>query len=524
MPEALQRRLNWQRFSHVALPSIGVLIALVRRSSGLDPASLWLDDQWVALALRHASLAQIYALHIPTPIGWSALAKLVVSVSPDPEWPLQIVPFAMGLLSIPLFCWVAGRVVSQPLALGLACLLVTCHPVAELYATRVKHYSLDLVIGIGLLGLSVVALQRPSARRLAGLAVVSLAASVVSFASLFTSLCCLHALTLDKLLRARVEPLQRSAARDYVLITLGFDAGVGALYAVYFAQQSSPAMKTFWQKYFLHFDSLHSVAMFFWRSVLGFAMQAVSAWLIVLLVLVGFGVCALARDAVLRPLVWAFAALIAASLLAAALQVYPMGVERTSLFAYPWFWLFAAVGGERALRRETRKPVLKRTLTLVLAAYVTAVSLFRPRVVYSDVRDRQLIETFVKLHRDGDATLTHHLGLLALAYYGDRPLRLERSVELSQQVEGWPSFRDLFVIPHVTRGQLLGEHPEIADEQLDALAGKGYRRILYISTHALDSIDDHVSARLARQGYRGVERIVAGPRARLIVFEREPAP
>jgi hypothetical protein len=41
------------------------------------------------------------------------------------------------------------------------------------------------------------------------------------------------------------------------------------------------------------------------------------------------------------------------------------------------------------------------------------------RVVYSDVRDRQLIETFVQRHRDGDATLTHHLGLLALAYYGD---------------------------------------------------------------------------------------------------------
>jgi hypothetical protein len=47
---------------------------------------------------------------------------------------------------------------------------------------------------------------------------------------------------------------------------------------------------------------------------------------------------------------------------------------------------------------------------------------------------------------------------------------------------------------------------------------------LYISTHALDSIDDHVSARLARQGYRAVERIVASPRARLIVFERGPAP
>jgi hypothetical protein len=77
------------------------------------------------------------------------------------------------------------------------------------------------------------------------------------------------------------------------------------------------------------------------------------------------------------------------------------------------------LGGERALRRETRKPARKHKLTLVLAAYVAAVSLFRPRVVYSDVRDRQLIETFVQRHRDGDATLTHHLGLLALAYYGD---------------------------------------------------------------------------------------------------------
>jgi hypothetical protein len=519
MPGDIRRR-SWPCSTWVMFSLAGMLIALVRRSSGLDPASLWLDDQWVALALRHADLARISALHIPTPLGWSALEKLVISVSPDRDWALQIVPFVMGLVSIPLFCKLASRVVTHPLAIGLACLLVSCHPVAELYATRVKHYTLDLTICIALLALLLDALQAPSTRRFVMLTVCSLIAALVSFASLFVSLCGVHALLLDRGLQAQRDRAYTREARSYLIAALLFDLGVAALYLSYFEDQSSPAMRAFWVKYFLRFDSFHSVFTFFWRSFLAFPMQAVSAWLVILLVWVALGLREAARDPVLRPLVWAFAALVFGLVVAAALQIYPMGVERTALFAYPLFWLFAAIGVQRTLLSDLSPSPFKRKLTWGLAVYVTAISLFRPRVVYSDARDRQVVEAILRASHEGDALLTAPLGLLPLSYYGGKPVQLVHSSVLSHQMEALPTWHDLFVLPNDLGGVSLRDQPAIADAMIADLCKRGFRRILYASTNAIDSVDQHVVSEIERDGYRHVQRIDSSPRARLFLLSR----
>jgi 4-amino-4-deoxy-L-arabinose transferase-like glycosyltransferase len=83
---------------------------------------------------------------MPSPFGFSVLSKLFAYLGTDREWPLQVAPFLAGLAFIPVFYLVIRRVVQRPEITALACLVVACHPVAELYATRVKHYTLDALV------------------------------------------------------------------------------------------------------------------------------------------------------------------------------------------------------------------------------------------------------------------------------------------------------------------------------------------------------------------------------------------
>jgi hypothetical protein len=524
LPRLVDRYSRWvparslQRLrTNAAIPLACMAIAILRRGTAWDPASLWLDDIWMALPLRNLGFEQILALHLPSPIGFLALEKLAGLAAGDLEWPLQIVPALCGLLAIPLFYRVMRRLVTDRWALGLACLLVACHPTAELYAMRVKHYACDVLVVIGLLGLMLSTLQSPSIARFFALVVVGLAGALFSFASLFVSLCFVHALLADRAVRAyRARQLDRLAL-GYAVGAGRFDAGVRALHKTLLESQSSTAMKAFWQAYFLHFDSLPSVLLWIGRRLFAFPMYALSAWLIVLLPLVFVGARAVARDSTLRPLVWAWLGLIAGLVLAAALDIYPMGNDRTGLFAYPLFWAFAAVGCERV-----RAPTLSQQrakLQTACALYVVGICLLRPPVEYSDARDRQAVEETLRRRRDGDGLLVQPSGLLALAYYGDRPLRFVRDESVCHRFAAWPDWSDLFVLPSTLNGRSVRDEPSVADAVLDEYYARRYLRIVYLSTHASDATDARVVERAARGGYR-VQRIDESSRARVFIFER----
>jgi Dolichyl-phosphate-mannose-protein mannosyltransferase len=513
-------------------PLACVALALVRRASAWDPDSLWLDDLWMALALRHRDFEQLTALHLPSPIGFLALEQLAARVSDDPEWPLQIVPALCGLLAIPVFYRVMQKLVTHPLALGLACMLVAFHPAAELYAQRVKHYTLDILVVSCLLGLMVDALRArprpgapdapsaPSLARFALLAAAALAFAPFSFSSLFVSLCFVHALLASWLWPAlRERRFDRTLAAALCLCAL-FDLGVLALHQTLLADQSGPTMKWFWRTYFLHFDSAGGVALWFARRLLAWPMYALSWPLLVLAPLTYVGLAALAADARLRPLCWALSALAFGLIVAAALDIYPMGAERTGQFTYPLIWAFTAVGADRLLAVHAPHGSRRRNLQLGLMAYVALVCLARPLVKYDDALDRQVVAEALRMRRNGDGLLMQHTGLLAFAYYGGRPLRFERYEGVCHRFAALPDWPDLEVLPIAVGETMLRDDPSVADPLLGAFYGRHYARIQYVSTHATESIDAHVVARAQTHGYR-VQRFDKSPRARLFVFERD---
>ena len=519
----------------LVLPLACTLIALVRRSSGWDPPSLWLDDQWLALAVRYASLDRLYQLRIPSPFGFSVLQKWAAGWASDREWPLQTIPFLAGLATVPATYFVARRVVRRPELAGLACLIAACHPIAELYATRVKHYSLDVLIALGLWTLFIGLLQRPSPRRLALLAGGGLIAALFSFASLFVTAAGLHALCIDRLVRARTvaEPagarvrLRRDAI-PYCAAAMAFDVAALVLYHFVLAGQSSAAMQAYWAKYFLDTGDVASVFSFFVRSALGLPWHAVSPWFLVLLWPVYAGIRGLLRDPVLRPLVWAAGLVYVAQLTAAVFHVYPMGDPRTSLFAYPVVWILAAAGVEALLQAAVPRGLQQRALQVAIAVVVLA-ALCRPRVEYSESRDRQAVEQLLPRLRESDGMLMLPFGQLALAYYGARPVELRPSIESAHNFEASPDYPNLFVLPLEIGGRSVRAHPELAAGPLEQLYAHRYPRLFFLSTHATAALDRSILEDAERHGYHQAQTFQTSGQAALylldrMVVARRPAP
>src|SRR5438094_1052797 len=94
-----------------------VAATAIARLPGLNPASLWWDDLWVA-TLAKASLREAIITPATTPPGFLLILWLFRRLIPDPEWSLQLFPFLCGLVVVPLTGVAVSRITEISL-LGL---------------------------------------------------------------------------------------------------------------------------------------------------------------------------------------------------------------------------------------------------------------------------------------------------------------------------------------------------------------------------------------------------------------------
>jgi hypothetical protein len=496
-----------------------VLLAVIRRRTGWDPPSLWLDDEWVGIAVHNTSLGQLYNLHLPSPFGFTLLAKVASSIGSDPEWPLQILPFLAGLAIVPL-CYVVLRLIVRRVeVVALVCLVAVCHPTVELYAVRIKHYTLDVVVALVLWKLFLEFRLRPSASRLAGFVAASLIAPVFSFSSLLVSTAAIHGLAIDRMWPC-TPPVDARETKQALTAAAVFDLGVALLYATLLAGQSNPAMKEFWHKHFILFDRPATWLDFAWRGLLNTPINAASLWFVVLLWPLGLGIAHAIRSPLLRPLALAFGLLFALQLAAAALRVYPMGDARTGMYAYPLYWILIAIGLESAFDRAKR-PTFQTFALRFVAVWVVLAAICRPTVVYSEARDRQAVQRMRELQKPGDGILVHHTGLLALSYYGGSPLEIVPFADVCHGFKATPAYADLFVLPMQIGGVALRDRTELVRTALQPFYEHNYPRVLFLSTHATPNLDQKVLEDCSRHGYRRSATYVESVRAAVYVLERE---
>lgn len=149
----------WNR--QVALVLLGMLTAaaIIARSRGLGPVSLWTDDAWVALAIKQP-WSNVLDTSL-TAIGFRAMVRVILEMF-GTETPIaQALPFLLGVLTIPL-TYAASRLLDlpRPYALFAAGMIASSDSLVK-YTIYVKQYTGDAVCTL-LLIIAVLYLLRQS--------------------------------------------------------------------------------------------------------------------------------------------------------------------------------------------------------------------------------------------------------------------------------------------------------------------------------------------------------------------------
>jgi hypothetical protein len=231
-------------FTCVAL----VLIAFFTRYASLDPDSLHIDDAWVLLGWKADRWVDIQRAG-STSLGFVLMLRAWLGVVGSSYSDAQLLPFVISLFSAPAFLLVALRTrIRYPAALlGSAMLLAS--PTLVSYSTRVKHYSLEVLLAILLIGLAAAILRDPTARR-AWIAYVlgSVVALVISFAVLGVVLAGLGAGLVALLRQEGIARLWRSCA---LACTISAALFAGGWFLTIIRPTLSTALRDFWSGFYL---------------------------------------------------------------------------------------------------------------------------------------------------------------------------------------------------------------------------------------------------------------------------------
>lgn len=448
-----------------ALGVLVLVLACVRQGlPAFNPESLWLDDLWVATLVKRASLWELGRLHAPVPYGFVALEKLVRAGFGDGHIQLQAAPFLLRLASIAGLGWLTVEL-TRNVGLGLtaAAGLALQNELAQ-QALRIKHYTLDAAISVGLLALALRFLRQPHCRRLVPLALASLLALPCSFPSAFVgpvlmSLCGLfHAYDQRKANpREAMQTLALMAASN--LLVLGF-------IALLVGQKATPALQAFWSAYYPPIQGAGKFASFFCtgpgRDFLTGAFAPVP-WLATL---VPVGVLILLSTRWTRPL-GVFALVLHAAVLASSLlHLYPLGVPRLDAYVRPIQVLLAVV----ALARVR---VLHRLSIAVacVAVLVGVRQLAAQPVSYIPAAEKPLARHIVRWIADSRTGLVlFPWANWAFAYYTDEPVELVPVTDSTNGFFAIPKRPHRWVLRETWHGVFFSDYARDAAAFADQLA------------------------------------------------------
>jgi hypothetical protein len=386
--------------------------------------SLWFDESMLALNILHRSAAGLTGtldFAQAAPLGFLELEKLATHAFGDSELSLRLLPFLCGLASVPLFAALALRIL-RPAPSVLATLLFACALGPVYYASELKQYSGDLLVGIGLTLLATLLIDGAlSGRMKIAAALAGSAAILLSHASVFVAGGIALALAVRALVRRDRRAFEEFAVTVPWLVTSLFvvifttqrtgqlDAMIATGSGAY-GSGAGLASKLNWPR---------DVASALLRST-GYpdnAPESYLHWPLLALALVG--AVGLARR---RPTIAAFLLLpFVLTWVASDEHQYPI-FDRTVLFLVPATVLFVA-GGAAVLVRAIRPRILQACAAAVLAAAVVLVPLVHAAERAADPLQHEELKqalAFVdKRWKPGDALFADRGARFALRYYLD---------------------------------------------------------------------------------------------------------
>ena len=385
--------IRWLRAAlAVALGAVS-LRALVARLPGWNPESLWVDDVIFGSLIRTDlySILTIPTHHAP---GLFVIWRGFYELFSDPEWSLQILPFASGIAAIPVMAFL-GRRLTGDVTLGVLAGAVTAlNPLLAFYTVFVHQYSFEFLL-TALFLLVATGLHSTATgidpKRFGRMALCGAVGALFSVASLLISFPIVHVGAAFAVWNRR---LQRRTMRNVLLWTAAYDVTVIAA-VLFLRNRSTTATKEWFAAWFMPSDSISAAFGFLavhGRKAVEMSMpnwtgQGVPEWgrpdtVSWPLLFIGAGLIWLLARQQTRFLGLVAAGIYAAAVVASGLELYPLGLGRTDVFTFPVGILLFTAGiwcVTEALPRPSASRLVAATLVIVMAvSYPVAVS-YRPR-------------------------------------------------------------------------------------------------------------------------------------------------
>lgn len=453
------------------LVALGLLVlAAAVRLPAFAPPSLWRDDAWQVLAGRASSLTDLSTYGLTSP-GFAAMLALVLRLPGRVEPLGQVVPLVFGCLAPPVLHLAARRLGASVWGAAAAGSLLAVSSAAAVYSTRIKPYTFDALLELGVLLLAGLVLQHPSLRRWCVLLVAVSVAALASAQGLIAggvavALCLLRPAS------------RRCLGRHWPLLVLPVTAAAVAW--VWYVRQSTGnvLLGAWWREQGAYPTPTWAGLWDAWRRLLvgllpggrpehpwhadpDTAELVTALALGVLLAAVGV--------AVLRGRGWLVAVALAPALVALAGSFagrIPFGT-RVDIPFYPGLLLALALATRpgRSWRSGPRRRALARglaagaCLVVVLPLAWGAARQVAPS--YPDDHFRQLVEALQRQRLPDDRVLVDTYGTYPIAAYRLVPFRVERTLET------YTGFR---VVPHDPDRLLLSTEPGDVGLQLTRLA------------------------------------------------------
>lgn len=355
-----------------------VLIAAVTaaawwlRAGGLDPSSLWLDDAWVALVHRTDTLRELRWVGFSAP-GFAWLLRGWLGIVGFTETAAQAPAFAAGVATPGSAYLLLRRSRWGVAAAVTAAAVLAASPVATVYATRVKPYTLEAALCLALLGVAIWASRAcVSPRRWV---VFTVAGVVATLTSAFAAPYVAAGFAAGALAALRDAPRGTRTSDNAGLRSVVAGAAVYGVFALtWYLAVLRPVVSAevagFWSEHML------TVGDGFLEG-LGAALLRVAEGLAPTPPAVTLGVLAVSLMAVaaLRPVL---AVLLATptviAVVLAASQLVPLGGGRTDLYLYPSITLVVAAAVGSVSRLGGWRLDVAVAVVVVVAVAVTAES------------------------------------------------------------------------------------------------------------------------------------------------------
>ncbi len=506
---------------------------VANRWPALNPASLWLDDLYIAVFGKMNLWRDWHLwLNMHVPLAFMLGTFLSYRILPDHELSAQLLPFACALAQIFLFARLARIWTGRRLFALLAGALLSVCTVIVIYSVRVKQYTLDSLITILLLLLFTAYLKAPRRERsLWPAALASALALLASFISAVISGIFLHLLLARRLVKDRFNLKGRLGDLAGVL---AFDVS-GALYYWFVLRGvRNPGLMWLWDRaadyaflpvhagFPVFFQALARAAS---ESVLAAAfpsalvtgatavpgLQAAGLYLVAAVVLffLILGLRRLWQQG--QKLLVAISLIFYCSMLAmSALALYPL-FDRTNIYSFPVTLLLVVLGvqslaGERPLTRAGRA-----AWVLVLLAATFFFSSERlggePGVYfYEEQMSADYVRRIERAYRPGDAVVVYPMANVAFAYYTRWPVSFRRDARRDWGYEVEVKKENVNILPYIlTAGRDVRDDPGLLEDDLKGILNRTYPHVYYFSVHYHDKADDYIQETIEAAGYGPAE-------------------